>query len=127
MKLMQRVASHLKPTPNGLCLLATHRAGSKEPIQFPPQEFVHGDDSVDEVLIGPTGVLYTYTVVHPGRDKPPYALAMVDFEPGVRVFGRLLLSPHAQMPLGLTVRLTPHSLPDGEADYAFEAFEGAAA
>jgi len=123
MRLTQRTASHLKETADGLRLLAAQRAGSSEPIQFPPPEFMHGDADIVEVPLGPTGVLYTYTVVHPGRDKTPYALAMVDFEPGVRVFGRLMLATDAQLPLGSTVRLIPHSLPDGEADYAFAALE----
>ena len=88
MRLKQRTGSHLRNGPDGLQLIATRGSGDA-PLQFPPQSFVHGNEVVEEVPIGPLGVLYTYSVVHPGRDKVPYGLAMVDFAPGVRVFGRL--------------------------------------
>ncbi|WP_382327514.1 hypothetical protein ACFJGX_00395 [Hydrogenophaga sp. UC242_50] len=44
---------------------------------------------------------------------------MVDFEPGVRAFGRLLFD--AEPPaIGSRVRVVPFSLPDGTPDYAFQ-------
>lgn len=119
MRLKQRTGSHFQSAADGLQLIATRRAGDA-PLQFPPQPFVHGDQTVEEVPIGPQGVLYTYSVVHPGRDKAPYGLAMVDFAPGVRAFGRLLLNDGADLRPGATVRVVPFDLPDGEADYAFD-------
>jgi uncharacterized OB-fold protein len=101
-------------------LIATQRPGVAQ-LQFPPQSVVHGDQVVEEVPIGPLGVLYTYSVVHPGRDKAPYGLAMVDFAPGVRAFGRLLLKEGQELQPGASVRVVPSNLPDGQADYAFEA------
>ncbi|MEY4249674.1 MAG: hypothetical protein RJA87_1307 [Pseudomonadota bacterium] len=126
MRITQRTDAYLRESIDGLQLLATRRAGTDEPFQFPPQEYIHGTNEVVELPIGPTGVLYSFTVVHPGRDKQSYALAMVDFAPGLRVFGKLLLASDAQLALGSTVRLVPYQLPDGEPDYAFAPLEGGA-
>lgn len=123
MKLTQRTVSHLRDTADGLCLVATCSADHKKP-QFPPLEFIHGDRAPVDVLIGPIGKLYTYTVVHVGKDKPPYGLAMVDFEPGVRAFGRLVLDIGTTPDLDCNVRVVPFTLPDGSADYAFELVQG---
>ena len=122
MRLKQRTGSHFQSAADGLQLIAT-RGASDAPLQFPPQFFIHGDQAVEEVPIGPQGVLYTYSVVHPGRDKATYGLAMVDFAPGVRAFGRLLLNGGTELRLGASVRVVPFELPDGDADYAFEAVE----
>lgn len=122
MRLKQRTGSHFQSAADGLQLIAT-RGASDAPLQFPPQSFIHGDQAVEEVPIGPQGVLYTYSVVHPGRDKATYGLAMVDFAPGVRAFGRLLLNGGTELRLGASVRVVPFELPDGDADYAFEAVE----
>ena len=122
MRLKQRTGSHFQSAADGLQLIAT-RGASDAPLQFPPQFFIHGDQAVEEVPIGPQGVLYTYSVVHPGRDKATYGLAMVDFAPGVRAFGRLLLNGGTELRLGASVRVVPFELPDGDADYAFEVVE----
>jgi hypothetical protein len=88
------------------------------PPQFPPIEYLHGDQEAKEIELGPLGRLYTYTVVHPGKEKAPYGLAMVDFEPGVRAFGRLLFDGHPPA-IGSAVRVVPCPLADGTPDYAF--------
>ncbi len=106
-----------------MVLVATRTASHPQP-QFPPLEFVHNDEPVEEVTIGPKGTLYTYTVVHPGKDKTPYALAMVDFELNVRAFGRLILDAGKAPKIGSTVRVVPFDMADGTADYAFEAVTG---
>jgi uncharacterized OB-fold protein len=98
-------------------LVATQIAG--HPPQFPPIEFLHGDQRAEELELGPNGVLYSYSVVHPGKDKAPYGLAMVDFEPGVRAFGRLLFDGRPPA-IGAALRVVPYALPDGTADYAFQ-------
>jgi uncharacterized OB-fold protein len=126
MRLTQRTESHFRETPDGMLLLATRPAGGAPP-QFPPLEFMHGDAVVEALPIGPVGVLYTYSIVHLGRDKPPYGLAMVDFEPGVRVFGPLCFEPGQEPALGAAMKIVPHTLPDGQADYAFAALAQAAA
>jgi len=124
MKLNQRTGSHFRSVSDGLQLIATRGPG-EAPLQFPPLAYVHGDQVAEEVPIGPVGVLYTYSVVHPGRDKAPYGLAMVDFPTGVRVFGRLLLKDVLELKPDALVRVVPCDLPNGEADYAFEAVAGA--
>lgn len=124
MKLRQRTPSHLQDTAAGLVLCATRTSADATP-QFPPLAFVHGDVAVEEVPLGPLGVLYTYSVVHPGRDKPAYGLAMVDFEPGVRVFGPMRFEPGLEPALGATMKIVAHTLSDGQADYAFEALVAA--
>lgn len=127
MKLRQRTDAYLKEGVEGLQLIATRLAGRDEPFQFPPQEYIHGGAEIVELPIGPTGVLYSYTVVHPGQDKQSYALAMVDFAPGVRVFGQLFPSTDAHLALGSTLRLVRSELPNGDSDYAFAPLEGGAA
>lgn len=123
MKLKRRVNAHFRATEAGMLLIATRTAQHPQ-LQFPPLEFIHDDQPVEEVAIGPQGTLYTYTVVHPGKDSKPYALAMVDFEPNVRAFGRLLLDGTNAPKIGGAVRVVPFDMADGTADYAFEAVTG---
>lgn len=58
------------------------------------------------------GVLYSYTVVHVRRAgwPQPYALAMVDFPIGLRVFGQLDLGTGLQLRTGMRVRLSHGAL-----------------
>ena len=124
MKLKRRANAHFRQTEAGMLLVATRTALHPQ-LQFPPLEFVHDEEPVEEVTIGPKGTLYTYTVVHPGKDSKPYALAMVDFEPNVRAFGRLNLDGATAPKIGGTVRVVHFDTADGTADYAFEAVTGA--
>ncbi|WP_088311464.1 Zn-ribbon domain-containing OB-fold protein [Novosphingobium sp. B 225] len=126
MKLSKRTEPHFRMTESGMLLIATRTAGHPQ-LQFPPLEFVHGDEPVEQVPIGPFGQLYTYTLVHPGKDSEPYALAMVDFEPGVRAFGRLICKDGKAPAIDSTMRIVPSELPDGSPDYAFEAVSGESA
>lgn len=123
MKLRKRTEAHVRMTEDGMVLIAT-RTASHPQLQFPPLEYVHGDEPVEEVPIGPFGLLYTFTVVHPGKDGDPYGLAMVDFEPGVRAFGRLLCKDSKVPAINSKVRIVPGELADGSPDYAFEAVTG---
>ena len=123
MKLKRRSRAHFRQTEAGMLLIATRTARHPQ-LQFPPLEFVHDDEPVEEVAIGPQGTLYTYTIVHPGKDREPYALAMVDFTPNVRAFGRLLLDAGHAPRIGGTVRVVPFDMADGTADYAFAAVPG---
>lgn len=77
------------------------------------------NDDIKDVLLGPLGQIYSYTIVSAGKDVAPYALAMVDFEPGVRVFGPLILQQDRPA-IGAQVRVVPHVLADGTPDYAFQ-------
>jgi uncharacterized OB-fold protein len=106
-----------------MVLIATKTA-SQPSLQFPPAEYLFDTEQVQEVSIGPIGRLYTYTVVHPGKGSEPYALAMVDFELGVRAFGRLIGEIQSTHLMGGEVRVVPFSLVDGTPDYAFELVKG---
>lgn len=118
MKLSPRQRPHLLEGAQGIQLLATRSRRCPQP-QFPPQAFELEQDEVEDIPLGPLGQLYSFTIVSAGKDVPPYGLAMVDFEPGVRVFGRLLLG--AERPaLDQQVRVVAATLADGSADYAFE-------
>ena len=117
LKISRRAEPAFRQSSSGMVLVATRVA--QQPPQFPPIEYVHDDTRVEEIELGPSGTLYSYTVVHAGKDKPPYALAMVDFEPGVRAFGRLLYETQAP-DIGAAVRVVPFALADGTADYAFQ-------
>lgn len=117
LKISKRTGVHFRESKGSMVLVATSVNGQS--LQFPPVEYLHGDDQAVDIDLGPVGRLYSYTVVHPGKEKAPYALAMVDFEPGVRAFGRLLLNGRVPA-LDSAVRVVPFTLADGNADYAFE-------
>jgi len=76
-------------------------------------------DTPGGMVLVATGSLYSFTIVHPGKEKQPYGLAMVDFAPGVRAFGRLLFGTEAPA-IGSRLRVVPFALPDGTPDYAFQ-------
>jgi hypothetical protein len=122
-KLKRRASTHFRQTDAGMLLVATRTARHPQ-LQFPPLEFVLDDEPVEEVAIGPQGRLYTYTIVHPGKNSEPYALAMVDFEPNVRAFGRLVLDDGKAPKIGSGVCVVPFEMADGTADYAFAAAPG---
>jgi uncharacterized OB-fold protein len=115
---------HFNDSAEGMLLTAVRFRASGE-VRFPPPEFLHRGQDLDLLPLGPLGQLYTYTTVHPGKDAS-YSLAMVDFDPGLRVFGRLLAQEGHAPALGDTVRVVPFTLADGTPDYAFEAVAGVA-
>lgn len=122
MQVRAYTGGHMRQTSDGLVLTAVRsRTGE---VRFPPPSFLHGEDEVEPVALGPVGSLYTFTVVHVGKDAP-YGLAMVDFEPGIRVFGRLVFDTTSPPRLGTPVRVIPFQLGDGTPDYAFEPWTGA--
>lgn len=118
MKILPSTQPHFELHANHMTLLASQDPLSGE-TQFPPAEWVRENHPPITLRIGPTGRLYTYTVVHPGKAVAPYGLAFVDFEPGVRVFGRLLLDGECRPDVDSEVQVVPFTLLDGSPDYAF--------
>ena len=94
--------------------------GGPDGPTFPPADY-YFDSAPDEALIGPVGEIYTYTVVH-GANAQNYALAMVDFPQGVRVFGRVV-DNLSRLRIGARVAVVPHSLAAVDDDYAFSILE----
>ena len=125
MMITKRSKNHIVHTDDGLTLLANRKEGSVN-WQFPPAEFFLGETPDEEILLGPKGVLYTYSIVHVDRERSPYALAMVDFEPGVRAFGPMVYEAGQEPPLGATMQVVQHILADGSEDYAFQQATGTA-
>jgi uncharacterized OB-fold protein len=119
MMITKRSKSHIVHTDDGLTLLANRKEGSVN-WQFPPAEFSLGETPYEEIQIGPKGVLYTYSIVHVDRQRGPYALAMVDFEPGIRAFGPMVYEAGKEPSLGAVMEVVSHTLADGSADYAFQ-------
>ena len=114
---------HFRETASGLRLIA-NRAGAQSEFSFPPTQFWEiSSVEPEELLVEEEGTLYTFTVVHLGRDRPPYMLGMVDFACGIRVFGPLLAASGARPAIGARVRTVRHALSDGTADYAFAIIE----
>ena len=109
----------------GMVLLGTQIAGTSE-VCFPPPEFLHAGQTAEPVSMGASGRLYTFTTVHPGK-APAYALGMVDFDNGRRVFGRLAWPEGIEPAIGDAVYAVAFTLPDGTPDYAFAPRKGAAA
>lgn len=56
------------------------------------------------------GVIYTYTVVHQAfgsfAGQPPYVVALVELEEGVRMMSRIVGAPRDQITVGAAVRVT---------------------
>jgi uncharacterized OB-fold protein len=118
MDFLPRTESHLRQTADGLILLGT-RTDRGAALQFPPARGAHAGERLVDVPIGPEGTLYTVTTVHPGAGQAPYQLAMVDFEPDIRILGRVVAGAQPAS-FGAKVRIVPFTLPDGSADFAFE-------
>ena len=119
MKITKRSTNHIAQTPDGLALVASRNSDGAN-WQFPPAEFFLGETPYEEIQIGPKGVLYTYSIVHVDRQRGPYALAMVDFEPGIRAFGPMVYEAGKEPSLGAAMEVVSHTLADGSADYAFQ-------
>lgn len=73
----------------------------------------------EAVPVAASGVLYSFTVIHPGprSGEAPYAVGMVDFPGPVRIFGRLRGT--AQPAIGM--RCVPRR--DETLGYVFDAAE----
>ena len=114
-----REQPHFRETPDGVRLIATRDSATRE-FMFPPSQYRRSESSMlEELLIESEGTLYTFSIVHLGRDKAPYALGMVDFASGIRVFGVLLLEKGVRPAIGGRVKTVAHNLPDGTPDFAF--------
>ncbi|MHA7682589.1 Zn-ribbon domain-containing OB-fold protein [Cupriavidus sp. PET2-C1] len=125
MNITKYEGGHFGDSAEGMVLRGARFCASGE-VRFPPPEFVHGDDVVDPISLGATGRVYTFTTVHPGK-APAYSLAMVDFDFGLRAFGRLVWQGEVAPAIGDVVRVVPFTLPDLASDYAFEPLIGDAA
>lgn len=124
MMITKRSKSHIFQTDDGWTLLANRKNDGVD-WQFPPAEFSLSETPYEEIKIGPKGVLYTYSIVHVDRERGPYALAMVDFEPGVRAFGPMVYAVGSEPLLGAAMEVVPYTLADGSVDYAFQQSMGA--
>jgi len=93
-------------------LLATWSPPGKA-LQFPPVSVPLPEPPRVQPLAA-EGRLYTYTVIHPGRDADPYTIGFVDFPEGVRVFGRLDIPAGQRPSLGM-----PIAVRAAEDDYRF--------
>ena len=118
MNLSKREGSHFREVDGNLELIGTVSSRAAHP-RFPPADYSLGGIQNEDVSLGSRGILYTYTIVHPGKDRAPYGLAMVDFPGQVRVFGRLLIDPESTVVLEKAVKVVPWEFPDGTKDYAF--------
>ena len=82
-------------------------------------------DDVEWVEIKGDGKLATYTIVNYGpsgfENDAPYALAIVDFDDGLRVFGRLSRDiPEPEMQVGMPLKVAAVKLPDDRVAYEFQ-------
>jgi len=74
----------------------------------------------EAVPINGSGVLYSFTIIHPSSKtgKTPYALGYVDFDGPVRIFGRLVGTDQPE----IGNRYEP--VPDDEFGYVFHLVQG---
>lgn len=67
--------------------------------------------SVDDLVSGGAGIVWTYTVTHQNRtpgfsEGVPYVVALVALEEGVRVFGNVINCDPASVRIGMPVQVT---------------------
>lgn len=66
-------------------------------------------DRFEQVLLGPYGRLFTYSIVRQGpphyAQETPYAIGYVDLDEGVRVFAPLWAKSFAELQIGLAMEL----------------------
>lgn len=125
MEITKYPESHFRNDAEGLMLLGA-RDPATSALRFPPPEFLQAGEAAQPEAMGASGRLYTFTTVHPGK-APTYALGMVDFDNGLRVFGRLAWPEGCQPAIGDVVHAVAATLPDGTPDYAFAPLQGEAA
>jgi hypothetical protein len=84
---------------------------------FPPQGICPKclqNDKMEQVLLGPYGKLFTYSIVRQGpphyAKAIPYAIGYVDLEEGVRVFAQLWTQTFEELRIGLDMELFIHKL-----------------
>ncbi|MDP9908680.1 putative OB-fold protein [Variovorax boronicumulans] len=116
---------HFRNDADGMTLLGARYRDTGE-LRFPPPEFLQAGEAAEPVSMGASGRLYTFTTVHPAK-AAAYALGMVDFDIGLRVFGRLAWPEGSEPAIGDVVHAVAFALPDGTPDYAFAPLKGAAA
>lgn len=125
MEITKYPGTHFRNDADGMTLLAARYRGTGE-LRFPPPEFLQAGEAAEPVSMGAVGSIYTFTTVHPGK-APAYSLGMVDFDNGLRVFGRLAWPERTQPAVGDAVRTVAATLPDGTPDFAFAPLTGATA
>lgn len=123
MEITKYPEAHFRNDTDGMTLLGARYRDTNE-LRFPPPEFLYAEEVAEPVPMGASGHLYTFTTVHPAK-APAYALGMVDFDNGLRVFGRLAWPEGTVPAIGDMVRATAFALPDGTPDYAFAPLKGA--
>ncbi len=95
--------------------LSLQRCGGCERLRFPPSPVCSHCGSWDATWddVEGRGEIYSWVVVHHAvtpalRDEVPYAVALVELAPGVRIPGRLTGVAHAAIEAGMPVRLVFH-------------------
>lgn len=125
MEITKYPQAHFRKDADGMTLLGARYRDSGA-LRFPPPEFLQAGEAAEPIAMGAGGRLYTFTTVYPGK-APAYALGMVDFDNGLRVFGRLAWPEGAEPAIGDAVCVVASTLPDGTPDYAFAPLKGDAA
>jgi 3-oxo-4,17-pregnadiene-20-carboxyl-CoA hydratase alpha subunit len=89
--------------------IVIQRCAACATLQHPPEEICHacGSMDFDSVTLGPTGTVYSYTVVHYAAsaalaDSVPYTVVLVSLDdaPQIRVVGNI---PGTDVSIGLPV------------------------
>ena len=125
MEITKYPESHFREDADGMALLGARYRDTGE-LRFPPPEFLQAGEAAEPVAMGAGGRLYTFTTVYPGKASA-YTLGMVDFDNGLRVFGRLAWPEGTEPAIGDAVRVVASMLSDGTPDYAFAPLKGDAA
>ncbi|NQV54418.1 MAG: OB-fold domain-containing protein [Rhodospirillales bacterium] len=105
----------------GALRLLGGRCNSCEALSFPKAPVCPAclSEDITAQPIAEDGVLYTYSIVHVGKDKTklPYAVGFVDLADGLRLFAHLSDVEGLRPDMPVAIRVTP----EGDARYRFQA------
>lgn len=121
-KVREPIRKGLFTEEDGGALLAT-KCKKCGQIYFPPRNrcIECYSKEMEQVKLGKTGKLYTYTVVMMPvqKYKPPFALAWVELPEGVRVFTQLKGWENAKLKIGMDMNIVIDKLWENEEKEVF--------
>ena len=115
----RKIASAMVPIPSGSSALqlATAYDPATGLDHFPP--WAMGAVPLQQKLIGPSGILYTYTRMYLPKDQGSYLIGFADFDEGVRLLGRLASTDGRTPRIGQRLTIAAVDAANADAGYEF--------
>lgn len=114
-----RIASALIPASSEDCglQLTTAYDPATGLHHFPP--WAMGAVPLQQKLIGPSGILYTYTRMYLPKDQGSYLIGFADFDEEVRLLGRLASTDGRTPRIGQRLTIAAVDAANADAGYEF--------